>query len=63
MKVNVGLNKCVRRDKKPRVFEHKNVAGVDFEGSWDNPDDHTKFREKLYADYPGWCLTGYAPVK
>lgn len=60
MKVNVGLVYTEVNGKGKKASHGFNVQS-EFEGDWDNTNDHNRFRDKIYAAYPGKGIMGYCP--
>lgn len=65
VRVNCGLNRVVRRNRRKRI-EHRNVKFSVRGATWDQKDStvlHDAVKKHVSRYYPGWTLSGYAQPK
>lgn len=60
MKVSVGLAYKEENDKGKLVKRSKNIK-AEFDGDWDNSEDHYSFRKQIREQHPDKQIMGYAP--
>lgn len=58
MIVNVGLS-YTEINKNKKINRSMNIK-VEFEGDWNNREDHEIFRTKIQEQYQGKRIVGYA---
>jgi hypothetical protein len=54
MKVNLRLTKGKGKDKDIKTVIEE------FDGDWENNEDHGMFRQKMYQKHEGYSIVGYA---